>query len=588
MSTASLKRLVSEYGQSSTIVRAQLPTRLIFSALVTCVVAVLTGDWALALLWYLAVVASLSLSARVHALSAVERPSRRLPTWSPPAASAAAAAVFASGSVPLWFLGGALGPGCSLLLLAGGSLNVLVLQHRQSHVVIAGLAPYVIFLALTPIWAASTHGLEAAFAVLVGVGAFLGNAAMLWRIWMQTLAREQAALSEIERQRREAEAATAAKSAFVAAVTHELRTPLSGLLAASVELQRGAEDPRQVECAAIVADSARFMRSLLGELLDLAKLEAGRMEVEATPFDLRQFGREVGRFWELEARSRGVPFVIETTSRSPKRVEGDPTRLRQVLNNLLSNAFKFADSRGVQCFVDSREADGGWAVTVRVRDFGPGIAADKLDRVFLPFDQTDVSVARTHGGTGLGLSLSRELARLMGGDLVVESTPGEGACFILSVWFRFAAQEAGECAGSEPVIAEPAANAGLKLLIADDHEINRRTLALVLGPLGASAVFAEDGEQALVQAATQRFDLIFMDVHMPGLDGSAATRRLRATPGPNRRTPVIAVTGDVSPERLAALFADGVTGWVEKPINAEELYAAVDAALAEPPLALSA
>jgi hypothetical protein len=286
LSTGSLKRLVQEYAQSSVIARTQLPVRLLFCGFAAAVIAVLTGNWPLAALWYGAVSGTLLLSSRIHDLAAERELPRWAPHWAPLAATGLVALVYVAVTPWVWMRGGHLGPVCVLLMLTGGSLNVLVLQHRQFRTVAAGLGPYAVFLLLTPIWAFLSEGPAVAFAVFLGVLAFLGNGLMLWRVWSQTVASEARSRAELETRRREAEAAVTAKSAFAAAVTHELRTPLSGVLAAAAELQRGAEDPRQEECAAIVAESARFMQSLLGDLLDLAKMDAGRMEVEATSFDL--------------------------------------------------------------------------------------------------------------------------------------------------------------------------------------------------------------------------------------------------------------------------------------------------------------
>jgi two-component system, sensor histidine kinase len=591
LSTGSLKRLVQEYAQSSVIARTQLPVRLLFCGFAAAVIAVLTGNWPLAALWYGAVSGTLLLSSRIHDLAAERELPRWAPHWSPLAATGLVALVYVAVTPWVWMRGGHLGPVCVLLMLTGGSLNVLVLQHRQFRTVAAGLGPYAAFLLLTPVWAFLSEGPAVAFAVFLGVLAFLGNGLMLWRVWSQTVASEARSRAELETRRREAEAAVTAKSAFAAAVTHELRTPLSGVLAAAAELQRGAEDPRQEECAAIVAESARFMQSLLGDLLDLAKMDAGRMEVEATSFDLGLLAHDVGRFWSLEARQRGVPFRMDAALGLPGRVQGDPTRLRQILNNLISNALKFTGAQGVLWSLDASELPfQRWAVTIRVRDFGPGISPERLARLFTPFDQTDSSVARTHGGTGLGLAISRELARLMGGDLVAESPAEGGAVFTLTLMLHAAAASAKPV--PHPVAAEIALEApkALRVLVADDHAINRRTLAMLLAPLGAAVEFAEDGEEAVAAAAAQVFDVILMDLHMPVLGGLGAVRRLRGEPGPNRETPVIAVTGADGPEQLAACRAAGMDGWVAKPFTAEALYAALESACSEPtaPVALSA
>jgi len=247
--------------------------------------------------------------------------------------------------------------------------------------------------------------------------------------------------------------------------------------------------------------------------------------------------------------------------------------LRQILNNLLSNAAKFTDEGAITLAI---EAEAG-AITFRVSDTGPGMTAEQLGRLFTPFDQLAASTARKHGGTGLGLSISRNLARLMRGDLTAASRPGQGASFSL----RLPLEAVAAPVASAPVEAPVAFAEGerLCLLVVDDHEINRMAIEVMLRPLGADLTMAVDGEAALAAAARQGFHAILMDVRMPGLTGLEAARMLRDTDGPNRQTPVIAVTGDGSAGDIAACHAAGMTGHVLKPIDPAQLYAALANAL---------
>jgi signal transduction histidine kinase/ActR/RegA family two-component response regulator len=561
-------------AEVTAIGRAQFPLRVGTGVVVAGVIAMLTERWDVAALWYAAFVATLALSDAVFSAAVKGRIAGRAARLAPPVCAAVSAAAYGAVTPYLWTAGGVGGAVCAVLMLTGGSLNLLLLSHRHGRTTVAAMVPYVGYLLLAPVLTWAEAGPAAAVGVGLGVAAFFGNGAMLWRLWNDMVGAERSGRAELERQRAEAEAATEAKSAFVAMVSHELRTPISGVLTAAAELQRTATDGRQAECAGLVVQSGQFMSAVLNDLLDLAKIEAGRMTVEAVPFDLGRLTHDIGRFWALEAEARGVPLRLESAFGLPGRVIGDPTRLRQVLNNLLSNALKFTGPQGVRWSLDVGLFSGGETeLIIRVTDSGPGIPEDKLERLFTPYDQTDVSLARTHGGTGLGLAISRELARLMGGDLIAESEPGRGATFVLRIKLQ-AAQAAPVAPRVEPEAAS-GPDLPLRVLVVDDHEINRRSLSLLLQPLNADVVQAVDGTDALALAGTDVFDLILMDVMMPVLDGRATVRRLRAEPGPNRYTPVIGVTGADTPEDLQACEAAGMDACVAKPLSAEALYAAI-------------
>jgi CheY-like chemotaxis protein len=254
-------------------------------------------------------------------------------------------------------------------------------------------------------------------------------------------------------------------------------------------------------------------------------------------------------------------------------------RLRQILNNLLSNAVKFTETGGVRIEVAHHEAPGQRLVLrACVVDSGRGVGADRLTRIFSPFDQGDVSVARTHGGSGLGLAISRELARLMGGDLSVESKVGEGSRFTLlaSLGRAGAAREPIPPAAAPP---PPPPALAARILVVDDHEMGRRALGLLLSPLGAEIATAESGRAALQMLAIEHFDLVLMDVTMADMDGLEACRRLRAEPGPNQETPVLAVTGRTEEKDVLACRTAGMNGWVAKPVDARQLYDAIEGVL---------
>jgi CheY-like chemotaxis protein len=308
-----------------------------------------------------------------------------------------------------------------------------------------------------------------------------------------------------------------------------------------------------------------------------AKAEAGRMTVEHLDFDPRALTNDTVRFWRAGAKAKGLSLKMTGGKDLPPWLRGDPVRIRQVLNNLLSNAIKFTAEGQVELAVEARrEGEGeGWVLSVAVTDTGPGLSPDQLARLFTAYDQLGADTARTFGGTGLGLSISRDLARLMGGDLAAQSAPGGGARFILTLPVPEGVAPAA-LATSSPT---PVAFADKPLaLVVDDHEVNRRLLDQILRALGVRTVLATDGEAALAAAGARRFDVVLMDINMPGLDGLDTTRRLRAG-GPNARTPVIAVTAGVSPSERSACVAAGMDDWVEKPFQIAALQSALARAL---------
>ncbi len=481
-------------------------------------------------------------------------------------------------SLPLWLRPDRHGDVIATGLLAAGLIRA-IFETRGTRAVLLGAVPQATFLVAAPLWAAFAGAASpppVLYWLVVGVLAASSLA------WGREIARldlaNAAALAEADHRRREAESATAAKSAFIAMVSHELRTPISGVLAASSDLEQ-ADIPEVRERAALVADSARLMRTLLNDLLDLAKIDAGRMTVEATAFNPKDLLVQTAKFYELDAAKKGLELRLVGADAMPPQAIGDPTRLRQVLNNLLSNAIKFTDAGAVTLRADFEPSPtGGGTARLAVADTGRGIDPEGLARLFKPFVQTDASVARTHGGTGLGLSISRDLVRLMGGDLIAQSELGCGATFIATVQFGVANDENPQSL-TEPA-DEGSALAGRRVLAVDDHDVNRRVLALMLEPAGMNVEFAVDGLQALERLAVEAFDVVLMDVQMPELDGRETTRRLRRRAGLNQDVPVVAVTGSGAEDDVAACLAAGMTAHIVKPLEATELYSALGLVLA--------
>lgn len=469
-----------------------------------------------------------------------------------------------------------LAPSLSILMAAGSLMNCIVLSRRSLAAFLALTLPSIGWLLMMPVLMA-VRGPHLTLAPAVGLGAAMlcANAVLAWLSLSRALRAAADARMESEARRIEAEAARDGRAAFTAAVSHELRTPLSAILAASAALQARAQTEDVRDSAVMIADASRLMRRLLDDLLDLSKLEAGRMAVEAADFDLPLLIDETLRLWAPEAAAKGLILAVEGRETLPVGAGGDPLRLRQVLNNLLSNAIKFTDRGEVRLELASQAFESGWRVHLAVADTGPGLETDATDRLFSPFEQASAGVARTHGGTGLGLAISRELARLMGGDVTAHRrTDVQGARFVLEL--PLSRPQAG--AVKAPVPHEP--DAALRVLVVDDQPLGRQALNVLLALRGFEVRLCDGPAAALVLLGAASFELVLTDLNMGAMDGRMMTRLLREGGGPNADTPVLAVSGDTGAQTLASCLAAGMEGLAAKPLEPRALYAAVDAALA--------
>lgn len=471
----------------------------------------------------------------------------------------------------LWVYGGPYGPALGIAVMASSLTNMVAINGGSRMAFMASSAPSVLLLALMPLLDIGKTSAPVLGSMVFAVAVIIFNVLAAWLTTEQAHAAEREAMAESERRRLEAEAAVDAKSAFVAMICHELRTPISAIMAGASELERTAPGVAARNQAELIGHAGRMMRTLLNDMLDLSRLEAGKMGVENTPFDLRRTALEAIRMWKPQAIDKGLRLRVEGATSLPHWVVGDPTRLRQVLNNLLSNAIKFTQEGSVTLSLSAQPAvEGRRAVSIAVVDTGPGMTPDQIVRLFTPYDQLE-SGAR-QGGSGLGLVISRQLARLMDGDLAVSSVAGQGSSFILTLTMEEAQAPAQEQA---PAAVEA------RVLVVDDHAVNRQAISMMLAPLGIIPQLAASAEEGLERLASEIFDVVLMDVYMPDLDGREATRRLRATPGPNQNTPVVAITASATSKDWDACLAAGMNGYVGKPIEPAKLYAALEAVVAD-------
>jgi signal transduction histidine kinase len=387
--------------------------------------------------------------------------------------------------------------------------------------------------------------------------------------------KEKRAELALAKARDDAEAANRAKSLFLATMSHEIRTPLNGVLGMTQAMAMDDLSPVQRERLGVVHASGEALLAILNDVLDLAKIEAGKLELEEIDFDLEEIARGAQQAFTAQANAKGLEFSLDIKG-SQGVYRGDPTRIRQILYNLVSNALKFTDEGEIK--VTAR-----WAsetLTVAVADTGVGIPADRLPLLFGRFAQADASTTRRFGGTGLGLAICRELALMMGGLIQVESAPGVGSIFTLSLPL----ERVGDArAPSLPAAPEETGTPtlSLRVLAAEDNTVNQLVLKTLLHQLGIEPVVVENGAEAVAAWRAQHWDVILMDVQMPRMDGPTATRAIREAEAAEGRprTPIIALTANVMAHQLADYFAAGMDGHIAKPIEAARLFEALEAVL---------
>ncbi|SFK79389.1 ATP-binding protein [Shimia haliotis] len=389
--------------------------------------------------------------------------------------------------------------------------------------------------------------------------------------------------AELETARVAAEAANEAKSVFLASMSHEIRTPLNGILGMAQALDDSGLTQAQHQLVTVLGESGRLLLSIINDVLDISKIEAGKFDLETVAYSLPELARVMCQHHRVAAEEKGLQFEVTIDDSAKVMAETDPTRLQQVVGNLLSNAVKFTDSGRVSLHMTLEEARNGKAwLKMTVTDSGPGIAKSQQPRLFQRFSQANTSITRMHGGTGLGLAISRRICELMGGSISVKSDAGKGATFVAKVQV-VPLKERTPADASLSEVKEVVTLEGLRVLAAEDNKTNQLVLRHMLKKAQVQLTIVPDGKQAIETWSAGAFDMVLMDINMPVMDGLEATRLIREAEraAMKEAVPIIAVSANAMVHQVAGYLSEGMTGHVSKPVSRAVLVEAMIKALEE-------
>ncbi len=496
-------------------------------------------------------------------------------------------ALYAGITLYIWRSGDETGRLFAILQACGGLLHVTLYMHQQRALLFAALAAHTCYLLGLPMTMALSAGPLSLFVFLVGCLLYISHMAI-------EVANSNRANQALKAATLAAEKANAAKTDFLATISHEIRTPMNAVMAAVQLLDRTGPTPEQAAHIKMMSQASEVLMGLLNDVLDLSRIEAGKMSLDPTDLELRPALEALISLWQPQAAAKACQLVLTVAPDVPDILHVDSLRLRQILFNLLSNAVKFTEEGQISLNVgpsNARSLGAHRGLYFEVVDTGCGISDEVLGRLFGSFEQADAGTTRQHGGSGLGLAISRRLAENMGGSLTVQSRLGEGSTFRLDLPLRRG--RAMNSLGRELRRTKwrqdeddggeiPSANA-LKILLAEDHVVNRHIIEQLLSPLGCDLTMVSDGVQAVAAASTARYDLIMLDMQMPHMDGLAAARAIRDQPGPNRLSPMLAITANALDQHRAEWARLGVEAYITKPLNAELLMATVLAVASHSP-----
>jgi len=481
--------------------------------------------------------------------------------------------------IAIWATGDELARAFAIIAAFVGSAYVLLQYYSDLARFRLLLAPYVGAFAYIAFDLARGAGWRTG--AMLTCAAALVSMTNFFFLSRRLLDRSRSALRQARQQARQgevaAESANAAKSTFLATMSHEIRTPLNGVLGMAQAMAGDELSERQRDRLSVVHRSGEALLAILNDVLDLSKIEAGKLELEHMEFELAEVARGAYSAFTALANKKGLSFALDI-ERARGRYLGDPTRLRQILYNLISNALKFTEQGEIR--VTARRD--GEVLTISVRDTGVGIPPESLSKLFAKFDQLDSSTTRRFGGTGLGLAICRELAQLMSGEIGVESELGLGSTFTLRLPLPWVGEEKAvgsviEAAGEQPEIA-------LRVLAAEDNAVNQLVLKTLLHQMGVDPTVVDNGQLAVEAWEAEAWDVILMDIQMPVMDGltAAALIRQRERALGREPVPIVALTANAMSHQVEQYITAGMNGHVAKPIQAAELFEALTRAAVPP------
>lgn len=559
-------------GDAAQAITAILQTQYLrYLIIVSWAVGLLgTVGWWQALLWFVATLGAGSFRGMIeHRLGqSVEKGGG----WGLifPLVATVTTGVWAIAPLIAWFSPSSFGPALALALIISGYVLVFAQLRSSPHQAMIISSPYGVAatIILFSLWGQPEFWSMLAVLPFTAAGMFvLVTMTMLREERIRAFQLHQAHLiQEFETARDKADAANEAKSNFLGVISHELRTPMNGVLGAAQLLSASRLDGTQREYLSIIRNSGDNLLSLLNDILDMTKIEAGKMAFDVVDVNVEDLHQRIKAPFAAQAEAKDLKFKHYFEGEVPALVRGDPLRVCQIVQNLLSNAVKFTDQGEITYRIfGERISDRRVRFEFSVTDSGTGISPEDLQKLFQPFTQVDASSTRRFGGTGLGLTIARRMANIMGGDITVTSTPGVGSCF--TFWVEGEVVEWSKPEETTEVVDEIQNGEPMRVLVVEDHPVNRMILEAWMGSASHQAMTAENGELAVSAAKEQPFDLIIMDVNMPVMDGLTATRLIREGKGPNADTPIVVLSASARTEDHAAGLQAGADAYLNKPID---------------------